>query len=90
MLIVNLTQLLDSGASENFMPYLEDFSDYTEFKDPIPVQTANKNSKVYICGAGTVIICHDNGLGVTQTTKLYPVYYQPQCTHRLLLIGALN
>ena len=87
MLIVNLTQLLDSGASENFMPYLEDFSDYTEFKDPSLVQTANKNLKVYIHSSGTVIICHDNGLGVTQTTKLYPAYYQPQWRHRLLSIS---
>ena len=82
--------LLDSGASGHFMPHIKDFADYKKFNEPIPVQTADKNSKVFIEGTGTVFITHDNGLGISQMTKLYPVYYQPQCTHRLLLIGQLN
>ncbi|KIK61077.1 hypothetical protein GYMLUDRAFT_243757 [Collybiopsis luxurians FD-317 M1] len=73
--------LLDSGASGHFTPHIEDFADYKKFPDPIPVQTADKNSKVFILRAGTVILTHDNGLGTTQMTKLYPVYYQPHCTH---------
>ena len=75
------TWLLDSRASGHFMPHIEDFADYKEFKDPIPLQTADKNSKVFILGSSTIILKHDNGLGTTHTTKLYPVYYQPHCTH---------
>ena len=40
------------------------FVEYEEFKTPIPVQTADKSSNVKILGFGTIIITHDNGLGL--------------------------
>ena len=75
------TWLLDSGASGHFTPHIEDFVNYKAFPEPIPIQTADKNSKVFILRSGTVILQHYNGLGTIQTTTLSPMYYQPHCTH---------
>ena len=80
--------LLDSGASSHFTYSLDYFIEYEAIKSPIVVRTASK--PIHIKGKGAVLITHNiahNGHPVKHTTRLYPVYYIPEITGRLLSVG---
>ncbi|KAF5334012.1 hypothetical protein D9758_018637 [Tetrapyrgos nigripes] len=79
----------DSGASTHITNNLMDFAQYHKLPNPIPLQIADKRSETYLEGVGTVFIEHINEEGVKHTIKLYPVFYQPTCTHRLLSRGCI-
>jgi hypothetical protein len=80
--------LLDSGASSHFTYSLNDFIEYEDIKTPIFVQTASK--PIHIKGKGAVLITHKilhKGHIKKCTTRLYPVFYIPEITGRLLSVG---
>ena len=80
--------LLDSGASSHFSYNIRDFIDYEKIDDNIVVKTAS--TPIYIKGKGAVLISHAiilQGKKWLHTTRLYPVYYIPQLTTRLLSLG---
>ncbi|KAF5359921.1 hypothetical protein D9758_013983 [Tetrapyrgos nigripes] len=79
----------DSSASTHITNNLMDFAQYHKLPNPIPLQIADKRSQTYLEGVGTVFIEHINEEGVKHTIKLYPVFYQPTCTHRLLSRGCI-
>ena len=80
--------LLDSGASSHFTHSLQDFIEYEDIKQPICVQTASR--PIHIKGKGAVLITHTirhKGHDRKRTTRLYPVFYIPEITGRLLSVG---
>ena len=80
--------LLDSGASSHFTHSLNDFIEYEDIKTPIFVQTASQ--PIHIKGRGAVLITHNiihRGHTIKRTTRLYPVFYIPEITGRLLSVG---
>lgn len=80
--------LLDSGASSHFTNSMKDFIDYEDIQTPIIVKTASK--PIHIKGKGAVLIKHEvthNGHTRQCTTRLYPVFYIPEITGRLLSVG---
>ena len=80
--------LLDSGASSHFTHNIDDFIEYEATKSPILVKTASK--PIHIKGKGAVLITHDithRGHVKSRTTRLYPVFYIPEITGRLLSVG---
>jgi transposase InsO family protein len=82
--------LLDSGASSHFTHNLDDFLEYGDIKSPIVVKTASK--PVHIKGKGAVLITHEvkyKGYTKERITRLYPVFYIPEITGRLLSVGEL-
>jgi GAG-pre-integrase domain len=80
--------ILDSGASKHFTFALSDFLEYTVLKHPIKVTTAA--NPIFIIGEGTVLLEHyvlNKGIKQPCITRLYPVYYLPNITSRLLSLG---
>jgi len=80
--------LLDLGASSHFTCSIDDFIEYEDIKMPILVKTASQ--PIHIKGKGTVLIQHKvtyNGHTGQCVTCLYPVFYIPEITGRLLSIG---
>ena len=85
--------LADSGASASFTMSK---SDLTEFKqitdDDLVVKTAANDNTLMIKGKGALFITHtvvSGGKSQTKTSRLYPVYYIPGLSIRLLSIGSL-
>jgi hypothetical protein len=70
--------IIDSGASVHITPHIGNFSQYQEFKKPIPVTTADGNTSGLL-GWGIVYIA--NG---PYTHEVKQVYYWPQAKERLL------
>ena len=80
--------LLDSGASSHFTHSLDDFIEYEAIKLPIVVRTASK--PIHIKGKGAVLITHNilhSGHTRQRIMRLYPVFYIPKITGRLLSVG---
>ena len=73
--------LADSGASMHFTFDINDFVEYQELTQKIPVSTANSSSQ--IVGKGTVVLLLQNG----ESIRIFPVYYTPDLTVRLLSLG---
>ena len=85
--------LADSGASLSFTPYR---SNLTEFEvindDKMKVQTASKENQLRITGKGSVFFTHfvsERGKLVRMNGRLYPVFYIPGLSVRLLSVGSL-
>ena len=78
--------LLDSGASAHFTYDKNDFIEYEDIptNERIPVGTAS--NVIYVKGKGTVLLKHYMG-DEAVTTRLYPVLYIPEITHKLLSMG---
>ena len=73
--------LADSGASMHFTFDKNDFIEYQELVQKIPVSTANSSSQ--IVGKGTVVLLLQNG----ESIRIFPVYHTPDLTVRLLSLG---
>jgi len=73
--------LADSGASMHFTFDINDFVEYQELAQKIPVTTANSFSQ--IIGKGTVVLHLQNG----ESVRIFPVYHTPDLTVRLLSLG---
>jgi hypothetical protein len=85
--------MADSGASNCFT---HSKSDLTEFKvldnNDLVVKTASKTVSLKITGKGAWMITHkvtQRGKKWSVTSRLYPVYYLPGLTHRLMSVGHL-
>jgi len=74
--------LADSGASMHFTFDINDFIEYKELAEKIPVSTANSSSQ--IIGRGTVVLLLESG----ESVRIFPVYYTPDLKVRLLSLGA--
>jgi hypothetical protein len=79
--------LVDSGASEHFTGFIEDFIDYKAFPFPLPAATAN--GITHILGQGSVYIKHKPTHGKEQIIVLNPVQYLPSASFRLVSNGRL-
>jgi hypothetical protein len=73
--------IIDLGASSHFTNELSDFIEYEEYRDVKMVYTANSSAR--IVGKGTVIIVSSKGVAA----RIYPVYYVPGLSYRLLSLG---
>jgi hypothetical protein len=83
--------MADSGASNCFTHTQSKLSEFEVLDDiELVVKTASKTNSWKIQGKGTWIIMHEvthRGKKQTITSYLYPVYYLPGLTHRLLSVG---
>jgi Integrase core domain/GAG-pre-integrase domain len=85
--------MADSGTSNCFTHTQGDLSEFEVLNDDeLVVRTASKTNSLKIKGKGAWIITHE----VTHrrkkrsiTSRLYPVYYLPGLTHRLMSVGHL-
>ena len=73
--------MLDSGASFHFSGDINDFVDYTQMEEEIPLRTAN--SSAFIKGKGMIILVLSTG----EKVWIYPVFYVPGLTCKLLSLG---
>ena len=73
--------MLDSGASFHFSGDINNFVDYTQMEEGIPLRTAN--SSAVIKGKGTIILALNTG----EKVWIYPVFYVPGLTCKLLSLG---
>jgi transposase InsO family protein len=73
--------MLDSGASAHFTGNIRDFIEVSPLEERIGVKTAN--SEAFIEGKGTIILALNPEIKV----RIYPVYYVPTLTCRLLSLG---
>ena len=73
--------MLDSGASFHFSGDINDFVDYTQMEEEIPLRTAN--SSAIIKGKGTIILMLSTG----EKVRIYPVFYVLGLTCKLLSLG---
>jgi hypothetical protein len=85
--------MADSGASNCFTHTQSDLSEFEVLNDKdLVVQTASKTNSLKIKGKGAWIITHKvthRGKKQTVNSRLYPVYYLPGLTHRLMSVGHL-
>jgi hypothetical protein len=84
--------IVDSGASIHFTGNESDFSDLTMFpiNERPPVATANGNASVH--GHGAIFLRNtvtQKGKKSTNTMRLYPVYYMPGVSVRLMSMGQI-
>ena len=73
--------MLDSGALFHFSGDINDFVDYTQMENKIPLKTANSSASIE--GKGMIILVLSTG----ETVWIYPVFYIPSLTCKLLLLG---
>ena len=76
------------------MMFTFDKNDLTEFEriEDIPVEMANKSMPLCLKGKGAVFFTHKvkrKGRTVLKTSHLYPVYWIPNLSLRLLSVGTL-
>jgi hypothetical protein len=85
--------MADSGASNCFTHTQSNLSEFEVLDDnELVVKTASKTNSLKIQGKGAWIIMHKvthRGKKRTVTSCLYPVYYLPGLTHRLLSVSHL-
>jgi hypothetical protein len=83
--------MADNGASNCFTHTQSDLSEFEVSDDnELVVKTASKTNSLKIKGKGAWIITHEvthRGKKQTVTSHLYPVYYLPGLTHRLMSVG---
>ena len=73
--------MLDSGASFHFSGDINNFINYTQIEEKVPLRTAN--SYALIEGKGTIILALTTG----ETVRIHPVFYIPGLTCKLLSLG---
>ena len=85
--------MADRGASECFTHTQSDLSEFEVLNDKdLVVRTASKANSLKIKGKGAWMITHEvihGGKKRLITSCLYPVYYLPGLSHRLLSVGLL-
>jgi hypothetical protein len=85
--------IADSGASECFTHTQSNLIEFKVLDDnELIVKTTSKTNSLKIKGKGAWIIMHEithRGKKQTITSCLYPVYYLPGLTHRLMSVGHL-
>ena len=85
--------MADSGASGCFTHTQSDLSEFEVLNDKdLVVRTASKANSLKIKGKGAWMIMHEVTHGGKKrliTSCLYPVYYFPSLSHRLLSVGHL-
>jgi hypothetical protein len=85
--------MADSGASECFTHTQSNLTEFEVLDDnELVVKTASKTNSLKIEGKGAWIIMHEvthRGKKQAITSCLYPVYYLPGLTHRLLSVSHL-
>jgi hypothetical protein len=85
--------MADSGASECFTHTQSDLSEFeVSDNNELVVKTASKTNSLKIKGKGAWIIMHEvthRGKKQSITSCLYPVYYLPGLTHRLMSVSHL-
>ena len=85
--------MADSGASECFTHTQSDLSEFEVLNDKdLVVRTASKANSLKIKGKGAWMIMHKVTHGGKKrliTSCLYPVYYLPGLSHRLLSVRHL-
>ena len=85
--------LADSGASLSFTPYRSDLTEFETINDDgMKVQMASKENQLKITGKGSVFFTHfvkEKGKLVHMNGRLYPVFYIPGLSVRLLSVGSL-
>ena len=85
--------MADSGASECFTHTQSDLTEFEVLKNKdLVVRTASKTNSLRIKGKGAWMITHEvthKGKKRYITSHLYPVYYFPGLSHRLLSVGHL-
>jgi hypothetical protein len=85
--------MADSGASNCFTHSQSDLTEFEVLDDnDLVVRTASKTNSLKIKGKGAWIIMHEvthRGNKQSITSRLYPVYYLPGLTHRLMSVGHL-
>jgi hypothetical protein len=85
--------MADNGASNGFMHIQSDLTELEVLDDnDLVVKTASKTNSLKIKGKGAWIITHEvthRGKKQSVTNCLYPVYYLPGLTHRLMSVGHL-
>ena len=85
--------LADSSASLSFMPHQHDLTESeTIIDDGMKVQTASKDNQLKIVGKGLVFFSHfvkDKGRILQKEGCLYPVFYIPGLSIRLLSVSSL-
>ena len=77
--------LIDSGASDHIMPYLEDFSNLAQGERF--ASTAN-GSIIKMHGPGTIVLKQDHRS--TSPVTFTGVWYAPEAAHHLLSVTALT
>ena len=84
--------LADSGTSLSFTHSRSNVSEFEVIYDKMKVQTASKDSQLQIVGKGSVFFSHlveDKGRVSKRISCLYPVFYIPGLSVRLLSVGSL-
>jgi hypothetical protein len=85
--------MADSGTSNCFMHSKSDLTEFEVLNDnDLVVKTARKTVSLKITGKGAWIITHEvtqRGKKRSVISRLYPVYYLPGLTHRLMSVGHL-
>ena len=84
--------LADSGASLSFTHSRSDLSEFEVIYNKMKVQTASKDSQLQIVGKGSVFFSHlvkENGRVSKMISCLYPVFYIPGLSIRLLSVSSL-
>jgi hypothetical protein len=85
--------MADSGTSECFTHTHGNLTEFEVLDDKdLVVKTASKTNSLKIKGKGAWIITHEvthRGKKRSITSCLYPVYYLPGLTHRLMSVGHL-
>jgi hypothetical protein len=85
--------MADSGASNCFTHTQSNLSEFEVLdNDELVVKTASKTNSLKIKGKGAWIIMYEvthRGKKQSITSRLYPVYYLPGLTHRLMSVGHL-
>jgi hypothetical protein len=85
--------MADSGTSNCFTHTQSDLSEFEVLdNNELVVKTASKTNSLKIKGKGAWIITHEvthRGKKQSVTSCLYPVYYLPGLTHRLMSVGHL-
>jgi hypothetical protein len=85
--------MADSGTSNCFTHSKSDLTEFEVVNDnDLVVKTASKTVSLKITGKGAWMITHELTQGEKKqsvTSCLYPVYYLPGLTHRLMSVGHL-
>ena len=84
--------MADNGASISFTHTKSDLSEFKQPNNKNFVAKTASNTTLYIKGVGAMMLTHrvtHKGKSHSMNTRLYPVYFLPGLSHRLLSVGQL-
>ena len=76
--------IMDSGATKHMTCNLSWISEFTEFKTPILVGSAENDASLKALGSGSVVLKCEGDSGQTNIIRLENVYYIPQLRGNLI------